>query len=616
MCGFAGFYNHNARYLTNRSYYEHILEEMNNTLYHRGPDENGIHLSDTAALAHSRLSIIDLTNGTQPITRNYFGHSFTIVHNGEIYNAKELKDDLITKGHPFSTTTDTEVLLRCFLEYGPDFISLVDGIFATVIFDEKENTIHLFRDPFGVKPLFYTNLQDTLIFSSEIKGIFTYPGIFPSVDTNGLNEIFSLGPARTPGNGVYHGIHEVKPGCYITCNRFGLASTQYFRIISQPHYDSYDETIEKTSFLVTDAIKRQMVSDVPLCTLLSGGVDSSIVTAVCAEELKKHGKQLTTFSFDFEENHKYFQANDFQPSEDRPYVEMMVRYLDTDHHYLLCNNQIQADGLYASVDSHDLPCMADIDSSLQHFCKGVKESCKVTLTGECADEVFGGYPWFHKEEMLYSDTFPWMPSLEPRQHLLRKDFLMELHMEEYVANAYHNTLREISVLPEDNTIEANRRRIGYLNLYWFMATLLNRMDRASSACGLEARVPFADKTLVQYIFNTPWDMKARDGIVKNLLRQAAVPLLPREVLFRKKSPYPKTYHPDYTKLLSDRLKEVIHCPSSPILTFVDKEAVLRFLESPMDYGKPFYGQLMASPQMIAYLLQINYWLESRHIAIL
>ena len=391
--------------------------------------------------------------------------------------------------------------------------------------------------------------------------------------------------------------------------------TQYFHLESRPHFDSYEETVEKTSFLIQDAIKRQMVSDVPICTFLSGGVDSSVVSAVCAAELKKQGKKLTTFSFDFIDNDKYFKANSFQPSQDRPYVDKMVSFLDSDHHYLECDNKMQADLLYRSVDAHDLPCMADIDSSLQYFCEEVSHSHKVVLTGECADEVFGGYPWFHREEMLNSGTFPWTPSLTPRKVLLKDDLVESLHMDEYVKNIYDRSVSEINVLPSENEIETNRRRIGYLNIRFFMQTLLNRMDRTSMFSGLEARVPFADRTLVDYVFNIPWEMKAKDGLVKNILRQASKGLLPDEILFRRKSPYPKTYNPYYENLLAKRLKEVLSDSASPLHSLLDLKQVTQFLENPKDYGAPWYGQLMAGPQMIAYLLQIEYFLRKYNVSI-
>jgi asparagine synthase (glutamine-hydrolysing) len=608
MCGIAGFCNPKDDFWDNLNYFNHILESMTTSLHHRGPDDHGIWLGSHCGLAHTRLSIIDLLGGSQPMTRHLGNYSFTIVYNGELYNTASLKQTLIERGVSFQTTSDTEVILMGFITYGPDFVKQLDGIFAFAIWDERHQTLYLFRDSFGIKPIFYSLQNDTLIFSSEIKGILTYPDVHASVSRDGLCEILGLGPARNPGSAVLDGFRECLPGHYIAYNRFGLTDNCYWRLESRPHTDDYETTLEKTSFLVTDAIKRQMISDVPICTFLSGGLDSSLVSAICANELAKKGEKLATYSFDFDENERYFQANSFQPSQDRPYVDQMVSSIKSDHKYLFCDNHSQADLLKDSVLAHDLPCMADIDSSLIFFCEKVSHSHKVVLTGECADEIFGGYPWFHRPEFLNSHTFPWTPDLTPRLSLLSQDVRQELQLEEYVASSYSRAVSEIAILPSDNAIEANRRRISYLNIRYFMQTLLNRMDRTSMHSGLEARVPYADRALIEYVFNVPWEMKAKDGLVKNLLRQTSVPYLPKEIAFRKKSPYPKTYHPFYEELLTSRLKDVLNEGNSPLINLIDSSAVLSFLDNPKDYGKPWYGQLMSGPQMIAYLLQIHYWL--------
>lgn len=615
MCGISGFYNSNRDYLKDKSYYTHVLEDMAAIQRHRGPDASGTWLFEHGGLSHARLSIIDLTNGSQPMKKTEAGKTFCIVYNGEIYNTDELRNDLIKKGHSFDTTCDTEVILTGYMEYGPDFARQLNGIFAYAIQDPYRECLCLCRDRAGVKPLFYTVRDDEIIFASELKGIFAYPGIRPYLDKKGLNEVFSIGPARTPGCGVFKDMKELLPGHMLLCSQKGFHLKSYWKLESHPHEDSYEETIEKTSFLVTDSIRRQMVSDVPICTFLSGGVDSSIVSAVCAAELKKQGRRLNTFSFDFVNNDQYFKASAFQPSQDRPFVDLMVKFLDSDHHYLECDNLTQADRLYDSVMAHDLPAMGDIDSSMLHFCSMVKPHNKVTLTGECADEIFGGYPWFHREDCFKAHAFPWTMDLQPRKSLLNDEFLNYLNMDEYVMETYEKSVAETPLLAEDSPIEARRREISYLNLRWFMQTLLNRMDRDSMYSGLEARVPFADHRIIEYVWNVPWDMKTRDGVVKNLLRQAGKGLLPDEILFRRKSPYPKTYDTNYEALLITRVREMMSDSKAPVLEFLDKNKLEHFLAKPSDYGKPWYGQLMAGPQMLAYLLQINYWLEIYSIGI-
>ena len=609
MCGIAGFFDADASFLSNEEQYQILLAKMGRTLKHRGPDASGTLLCNRCGLAHRRLSIIDITGGAQPMSKIYSDYHYHIVYNGEIYNTDDLRHKLTTLGVHFKTTSDTEVLLLGFIHFGPSFIQDVDGIFALAVYDERHETLTLFRDCFGVKPLFYTQTGNTFVFASELKGLFCYPGIAPAVDSNGLNEIFSLGPAHTPGCGVYKNVHEVLPGSYLSVSRAGVRETTYFRLESHPHEDSYETTIATVRELLTGAIRRQMISDVPICTFLSGGIDSSLVSSVCAGELKKEGRQLKTFSFDFTDNENYFQSNSFQPSMDKPYAAKMASYLNSHHTYLECTNQTQADYLLRSVKAHDLPCMADIDSSLLYFCEQVSHTHKVVLTGECADEVFGGYPWFHRDAMLQSTTFPWTMDISFRKSLLHPEFAASMQMEKYIARAYRTTLSEVDILPEESPLDTKKRQIAYLNIRWFMQTLLDRMDRTSMQHGLEARVPFADYRVIDYVFNVPWSIKAKDGVPKSLLRACAAKYLPDTIMNRPKSPYPKTYHPEYERVLANRLREVVTDTASPLRSYLNIPAVLKFLDEPKEYGKPWFGQLMAGPQMIAYLLQVDYWMR-------
>ena len=613
MCGIAGFSNIQADYTKEQDRWQNILENMKRVLKHRGPDDQGDILYPKAGLAHTRLSIIDLSRGHQPINKYQSGNAYTIIYNGELYNTDELRDDLLQKGYQFDTHTDTEVILTGYMAYGPDFVTKLNGIFAYAIWDESLSRLVLARDRLGVKPLFYSLKDDTLVFASELKGIFEYPDIKPQIDANGLGEILGMGPAKSNGTGVFKNIYEVLPGNLLLYDYRGIHQTPYWSLVSKPHDDSYEETVEKTSFLLYDAVKRQMVSDIPICTFLSGGVDSSLVTSICARELKKAGKQMESYSFDFMGNDKHFKSNSFQPSQDRPYVDIMVDYVGSKHTYLECDNLDLADNLYRAVDARDLPNMADVESSLLYFCKKVAVNNSVTLTGECADEIFGGYPWFHDPEIMALNTFPWSKNMDTRKLLLSDDVLSSVDLDGYVHAAYEKSIAETPKLVGESKEESRRREISYLNLKWFMVTLLDRMDRTSMFSGLEARVPFADHRIVEYIWNVPWTMKAPNGVTKGLLRDAGKWLLPDEILYRRKSPYPKTYHPEYESLLGNRLLDILSDPNAPIRALVDVKKVKDFLNAPSDYGKPWYGQLMAGPQLIAYILQINYWLEKYHI---
>ncbi|MDO5519303.1 MAG: asparagine synthase (glutamine-hydrolyzing) [bacterium] len=615
MCGIAGFCNLHGNYTEHEGYFNTLLYDMAQSIKHRGPDDQGIYLNEHIGLAHRRLSIIDLLSGGQPMIKYHNEAKYVIVYNGECYNMEELRNDLIHKGYTFTTTSDTEILLVGYIAYGPDFVTRVNGIFAYAIWDEQKEELYLFRDGCGVKPLFYAIVDDTIVFGSELKALFSSKLVTAKLNKDGLNQIFSIGPAKTYGHGVFEGINEILPGQYLKYAQNGKEEHMFFSLVSKPHTDSYKDTIEKTRYLVRDAIRRQMVSDVPICTFLSGGIDSSIVTAVCAHKLKEEGKQLTTFSFDFINNDKYFKSNSFQPSRDRPYVDLCVNHMGTKHYYLECKNSILANYLYDAVDARDLPCMVDVESSLLYFCREVSKSYKVTLTGECADEIFGGYPWFHDPKVFKTHHFPWSSDMEARKIVLNDEFIDCLGMDEYALATYEKSVNETPRLDGESKEEARRREISYLNIKWFMQTLLDRMDRTSSFSGLEARVPLADTKLLEYVWNVPWEMKCNHGLVKSLLREAGRDFVPEEVLFRKKSPYPKTYDPTFEQQISKRLLDEIALPDAPINDFIDKNKLYKFIESPKDYGKPWYGQLMAGPQMIAYLLQINYWLKKYKIEV-
>lgn len=616
MCGIAGFFNEKENYKDGEERWVSVLEQMNRRQKHRGPDEDGIFLAEHCGLAHVRLSIIDLPAGQQPMVRREGENVWAIVYNGEIYNMDGLKKELEGEGETFLTNSDTEVILAGYMRHGVDFVKRLNGIFAFGIWDGKLGKLFLFRDRAGVKPCFYKKSGGTVIFSSEIKGIFCFPGEEPTVDKEGLCEVLGLGPAKTYGKGVFRGVLEVLPGHFLECGAEGCREHCYWKLESRVHEDSWEDTVEKMQYLLEDAVRIQMLSDVPVCTFLSGGVDSSLVTAICSRELRRQGKVLDTYSFDFKDNDVNFQANAFQPSQDRPWVDKVKDYAGTRHHYLECRNEELYDYLFEAVRARDLPCMADVESSMLYFCRKVAACHKVALTGECADEIFGGYPWFHKKECLEADMFPWSMDFQPRTMLLKDDVLRELPLREYAWAAYRRTVEETPVLEGESAEEKRRREISYLNLRWFMQTLLDRMDRTSMHVGLEARVPFADHRIIEYAWNVPWNMKYRDGIVKALLRAAGKEYLPEEILYRKKSPYPKTYDPAYEQLVRKHMLEVLEDANAPIRILVDGEKVKKFMEQPSDYARPFYGQLMAGPQLLAYLLQVNDWMEHYRIKLI
>lgn len=377
MCGIVGEIN-----LKNAIKRE-IISEMSRMLTPRGPDADGLYEGDCAVLAHRRLIVIDPENGKQPMR---FGR-FVLVYNGELYNTEDLRVDLIQKGYEFEGHSDTEVVLKSFAEYGERCVELFNGIFAFAVWDEYEHRLFLARDRIGVKPLFYAEINGGLVFASEIKALLRHPQIQPILTEEGAAEIMLMGPARIRGSGVFRDIKDLPAAHFGYFDENGLRVKEYWKVTAKPHSESFEETAEHTRELLFDAIRRQLVSDVPLCTFLSGGLDSSIISAVAAEEFRKKGEVLHTYSIDYHQNHQNFRASLFQPDEDAPYVKQMAEFIKSEHTNVLLDTPQLADALNDSVYARDLPGMADVDSSLYLFCGEIKKKFTVALSGECADET-------------------------------------------------------------------------------------------------------------------------------------------------------------------------------------------------------------------------------------
>ncbi|OEF99747.1 asparagine synthase (glutamine-hydrolyzing) [Vulcanibacillus modesticaldus] len=612
MCGIAGWIDWDQD-LTQK---KEIIEKMGSTLHHRGPDNQGSWVTKHAALAHTRLIVIDPEGGSQPMIRQYGDNKYVIIYNGELYNTEELRRELKQLGHKFFSHSDTEVLLISYIEWGEKCVERLNGIFAFGVWDDSKQKLFMARDRLGVKPLFYTEKYHKLLFASEIKALLAHPEIKPEIDEEGLSEIFGLGPSRTPGHGVFRGVSELKPGHYLIYNSSGTSIKKYWVLESKKHEDDLKTTIEKVRELVLDTVKRQLVSDVPVCTFLSGGLDSSIISAVAANIYREKAKTLHTYSIDYVGNKENFKASEFQPNADPPWVKKMSKYIGSTHHYIMVDTIELVESLYDAVKARDLPGMADIDSSLLLFSKEIKKGATVGLSGECADEIFGGYPWFYREDDLKSENFPWLRSLDERVKILSPSLKERLSIKDYVQYRFQQTLDEVPISTEDSKEQVQMRKLFYLNYQWFMANLLERKDRMTMATGLEVRVPFADHRLVGYVWNIPWEMKNLNNREKGILRAAMKGILPDEILNRRKSPYPKTHNPLYTKEVSNRLLDILNDPTSPILDLIDAKYVRNIIESGGEIFKvPYFGQLMMGPQLLAYLIQVNYWLKEYQIKI-
>jgi asparagine synthase (glutamine-hydrolysing) len=593
------------------------IDKMAGTLAKRGPDETNIWTDVHAGFGHKRLIVVDPAGGKQPMTREKHQNRYTICYNGELYNTEDLRKELLIKGYSFDGHSDTEVLLTSYIEWGENCLQYLNGIYAFAVWDEKKEQVFIGRDRLGVKPLFYKETKQGILFGSELKAILAHPDVLAEVDREGLAEVFGLGPSRSPGSGVFRGIDELRPAHALIFSRNGLKVWRYWNVKSAPHEDNVEETAERVRELFTDAVTRQLVSDVPLCTFLSGGVDSSAITAIAAKAYEKDGKgRLTTYSIDYEGNDEFFKANEFQPNSDGAFIQKMSQTFNTKHNSSIITQKQLAEDLIESVHVRDLPGMADVDSSLLWFCREIKKDFVVSLSGECADEIFGGYPWFHREEDLKRKGFPWMRSLEARQDLLKENWRKKLNLQDYAMEKYIQAISETPALDGESREDASRRELFYINMIYFMTTLLDRKDRMSMGASLEVRVPFADHRLVEYVWNIPWEIKMHGNREKGILRKALEGILPNEVLYRKKSPYPKTHNPEYTAAVQKMLNGYLEDRSSALYEFFDSGQLRDIIDSGGDsFREPWFGQLMTGPQLLAHLAQIHVWFKDYNINI-
>ncbi len=607
MCGIVGFINYKKDLSLNK---ETILQ-MTDALSKRGPDEDGIYIKQNVALGHKRLIVIDPKGGKQPMIEKYSYSEYVMVYNGQIYNTSELRKTLTQNNFEFNGHSDTEVLLKAYIHYGKDVVNHLNGIFAFAIWNTKKHELFLARDHFGVKPLFYTQFNGNFIFASELKAIFEFPGIPKILDKQGINELFGIGPAHTPGTTIYKDIFEIKPAHFAIYNEYGLKIQKYWELKSRPHTENFDTTCDHLKILVKDSISRQLVSDMPICTFLSGGLDSSIISKFTADFLKENGRPpLDTYSIDYIDNDKNFVKSDFQPNSDNYYIDIMTNNIYSNHHKIILDTPELAQNLFDAMVARDMPGMADVDSSLLLFCREVKKEKTVTLMGECADEIFGGYPWFFRDDALNSGTFPWSIAFLERQKILNPKIAERTDLKSYIDFRYNESLQGVNILSQDSSETAQKRKISYLTINWFMQTLLDRADRMSMANGFEVRVPFCDYRLAEYMYNVPWEFKALNGREKGLLRHIMKGILPEEIVDRKKSPYPKTHNPTYLKCVKNMLSKIMEDKNAPINILLNRNYILEIIETDGNaFSRPWFGQLMTGPQLMAYLCQVNMWLE-------
>ena len=612
MCGIAGWVNFSESLKSNSK----IIKKMTDILERRGPDSEGIYESENVLLGHRRLIVVDPEGGEQPMIKIINGNKYVLVYNGELYNTEELRKSLLEEGYFFDSYSDTEVLLMSYIAWGVNCIKKFNGIFAFAIYDEEKEQVFLARDQMGVKPLFYSINNKNIILASEIKAILANPMVKAQIDREGITELFALGPAVVPGKAIYKNILEIAPANCLLISKENIKVWEYWKVTLQENKETVEEAAEHVRLLLFDAIKRQLVGDVPICTFLSGGLDSSAISAIAAEEFRNRGKILNTYSIDYKDNEKYFKSSLFQPTSDKYWAFRMAEFIKSNHKNVVLNHKDLVLALKESTLARDLPGMADVDSSLLLFCKEIRKNFVVSLSGECADEIFGGYPWYTNEEMLNAKTFPWSRAVGMRKSILNEK-IKKFNIEECAEYEYLKTLKEVPHFENEDKKNYRMKEMFYLNLKWFMVNLLNRKDRCSMYNSLEVRVPFADIRIVEYAFNLPAEIKLLHGREKGILRKALEGVLPEDVVYRKKSPYPKTHNPIYTEMVCKEMNKILSDNNSPILEIIDKKVVKEIVDTEgKSYTTPWFGQLMTGPQLIAYLIQLNIWMKEYNVNIL
>ncbi len=612
MCGIAGWVDF-AREMDPEA---PVLTEMRERLACRGPDAAGAWVGGHAALVHRRLVVIDPAGGGQPMVRpGPTGEPTVLVYNGELYNTDAVRAELRARGHTFRTRSDTEVVLESFLEWREACPEHLEGIFAFAVWDQARQRLFLARDRLGVKPLFYALRGRGILFASELKGLLAHPLVPPEVDAEGLAEVFALGPARTPGHGVFRGVRSLRPAQRLTFTPDGVRGHgPYWQLTSRPHMDTVPETADRLRDLLIGAIRRQLVSDMPLATLLSGGLDSSAVTAVAADALREQGRgPLRTYSLEFAGTDRDFAPTAYYADPDGPWVRRVAEVCGTDHRTVVLDTPEQVAALERAVTARDLPGLADIDASLYLFCREVRAETTVALSGEAADEIFGGYPWCHWEEAVAAATFPWARATAARAAVLSGEAREWIRPQEYIADRYRQALAEVPELPGEDPREARLRQIIYLNITRFLPTLLDRKDRMSMAVGLEVRVPFCDHHLVEYAWNIPWSMKSLGGQSKGIVRRALEGLLPPEVVARRKVPYPRTFNPTYLAATRTWLGRILEDPAAPLRPLVDAAWLGDMVARSEPPAVQWFGQTMSGAQFYAYLCQLDTWMRAYRV---
>jgi asparagine synthase (glutamine-hydrolysing) len=552
MCGICGIYNFgNSAPVSDK-----ILIDMNNALSHRGPDDSGIYINKNIAFAHRRLSIIDLENGRQPMANE--DNTVWITYNGEIYNFMELKKQLAEKGHVFKTNCDTEVIIHSYEEYGTDCVLKFNGMFAFAVWDSREKILFLARDRLGIKPLYYTISNGNFVFASEIKALLRHPSVKTEVEKKSIPE-YLFCTSLLGSNTMFKNISALPAGHMVLFKNGNNKVTQYWDLelksapVDELSFDQYKELIFS---ILDDSVRMRLMSDVPFGSLLSGGLDSSIISALATKHVKQ---ELKTFSMEYSRNIEMGTQ-----SLDTKFANLMAKVFKTDHREFIFRPE-EYYGFHEKVTWHMEKPVELTTPSLYLLHNKLKKYVTVVLSGEGSDELFGGYFFFlqnAKDRRLRE--FPWAPYFDEVSMLLNGNIEKETGFRESVKYSLD------SMLTKHNT-EDFLNRVLYLFIKIYLLEMLERQDKTSMAWGVETRVPFLDHRFVELIVNIPSRYKIKDGSEKYILKESFRGFIPDEILDRKKKPFP--FPVDLRSVISQRndANRLIQSGKSRIADYFDKK---------------------------------------------
>ena len=523
---------------------------------------------------------------------------------GRMRNAAKLAEEL---GLMREERSLARIVLAAYARWGEDYIEHIEGPVLTAVLDRDADALILCRDRMGERRVFYTAQDGCVAFADHPDMLLEAGCLRPVVDMDGLRELFGLGPARTPGKTPWRGMYALEPGCALVARGENARVRRYFRLEAREHEDGAAATVETVRMMIERAVDD--IAPLRPAAMLSGGIDSTLLTAL----LRQRMEPVRSFSVDYEGNDRHFRANAFQPARDAPYIALAVERIGCQHTAVELTQASLAQALEEAVDARGFPGMADVDSSLLLFARKIAPQARFALSGECGDEVFGGYPWFRDAHSISGESFPWSGSLELRAGVLRRRVREKLDIREYVRGALSEAISRVEHLPHESAEGRCLRTMQHMCFAFFMANLQERALAMCEHSHLGVLTPFADERLVQYVYNVPWEMKFMGGREKGLLREAAGALLPESLRYRRKSPYPKTCDPAYARIVCGMVQGMLAEKKSPILQLVDARALEKLAASDLSPAQtPWFGQLMAGPQMLAYLWQVNAWLAARH----